>query len=231
MKMPKSIDNSSKGFQIFLGILTAFVLPLLVFYITNSNHLKNDQRTDVINDSGKPIQSTIIVEENELPTNNALNPTPYGITNPTGTIDAGMPVIMDNLSLVIENNDLEIDGSEISLTIHIRNLSEKQRILSYSCSAITLSDDLGNVYSRYKPEYGERCKDSDLFLPKNLQIPPQEEVKLESPWGSSNFWWCSDDWEEYIPIYQGPIALGAKMIFVSIDGIGPFSGFSIAITL
>jgi len=144
--------------------------------------------------------------------------TPAGIRNPTGPVAAGIPILADDLSLLVQDG-FDTYGDKVGITLVVKNTGGRTRLLRFQCSAIGLMDNRGNVY-RSQGDGKE-----ELYATRQIELAPGEVVVLEpaNTWG-----WAS---VSYIPRFVGPISPEATKLTVLVDGLGPFAGIEVEIDL
>lgn len=146
-------------------------------------------------------------------------PTPTDLDLSKGPLPAGVPLVMEDFSLVV-HDDFSVDHvNNIHYSLVIQNVGTRTRLLSFKCSAFGMRDDLGNEYKAYGADREE------LYQERQFDLKPDEVLKLRS----SNRWhWAL---RSEIPSFVGPISPQASQIILQLDGLGPFSGVEIAIDL
>lgn len=157
-------------------------------------------------------------------------PTVHGVQNPSGIIPAGMPVIIDDFVLVVDKSGMTIDGEFVGFEIQLKVIGEESRLFRYNAAALQLRDDLGNYYDfYYNISFSNKCKESDIYNPKQIQLEPNSEIVIEphsSMMYASYFWWCLENHHTDIPGYKAIIPQNAKSLFLEFEGFGPFTDFS-----
>jgi hypothetical protein len=224
-----------------MALITTIAAPVIVFFVTNN--LKNNSavatnvpptmtatatlpaQPEVTDQPNQPVQPT--VQPTIQPT---IQPTLPGISNPSGSIPAGIPALVDGLALTINAQDVISDGQYIHITLHVKNTGADRRTLVFKPGAISIRDDRGH---HYDPAYGDKkssCKKNDLGASRNVTINPQVEVTLASVDAGHPAAWCSDG-ANSLPLFTGPIGKDAKKLQVQINAVGPFKGFQVEIGL
>lgn len=186
---------------------------------TQNALLLENQNTNLQNPQNAPVTEA---------TSPTLQPTPtvHGMNNPSGILPAGMPAIVDNYVMVVDRSGMQIEGEYIGFEIQLRVIGEESNLFRYNVASIKLRDNLDNQYDYVLNFHGERCTESDFFKPKQIMVEPEGKYILEPPSGSSYFWWCLDNMDEYIPLFTGLIPKNVKSLFLEFDGFGPFSNFA-----
>lgn len=227
-------SGDNKMHQIVMALITTIAAPVIVFFITNNlKESKNIEPTNVPPaitatlpaDTGKPTAAAAATDVT------APQPAQPGIKNPSGSIPAGVPALVDNMALTIRAEDVTSDGQYIHLAIHIKNLGTDRRTLVFTPGSVTIQDDARHTYEPFSGDKKSGCKKGDLGISKNLVIEPNSEVTLTSASAGSAIDWCTDTSGSTLPLYTGPIAQGAKKLHVLINGIGPFQGFQVELGL
>jgi hypothetical protein len=163
-----------------------------------------------------------------------LPPTPFGLYNPSGAIEPGQPIIVDDYQLYLDENSFElytgIGGPNILVNIAVKNLSNNSKIFRYTPSSIKIKDDTGRIYDYIE---GRHCDSASPYIEtKAIQLQPGESIKIYSfDSGTSNWWWCKNSHPELLPWYEGDISGDANYIIVEFNGFGPFSGFEVQIPI
>ncbi len=165
------------------------------------------------------------------PTFTVVPPTPTetGVRNPKGIVPAGTVVLGDGFSLVIDPGSIRTDGEYIRLSLRLQNTGSQAAAMNYTVKAITVKDDTGRTYAHFNGDKGEECKKQEIGEKRSLKLEPGVEVTLESPERKNATWWCSADHAGALPLYKGPLHKDAKALLVQINGLGPFSGFTVKI--
>lgn len=161
----------------------------------------------------------------------ALPPTPteVGLRNPRGSVPAGTVVLADTFSLVIDKEDIQVEGDYLRLTIRVQNTGKEAKALSYSLKAVTVKDNTGRTYAPFYGEKGRDCKKQELDKKRSVKVEPQAVFTFQSPERENANWFCSGDHAGALPLYVGPIHKDARQVFVQINGLGPFTGFTVQI--
>jgi len=169
--------------------------------------------------------------ESQQQTEPTAKPTPLVIPTatpeslPTEPVMAGTPIIYDGWSIMVSK---EIDtrawngDPQVRLQIFVRNLGTDSRVFRYTNSAITLSDNLGNVYPILIKEASCEAGHFDV---KNYTIRGDELVTLKSSYGRD----C--DRVNNIDSYSGTIPLEVGHLIVTLDGFGPLYNVEVIIDL
>ena len=167
------------------------------------------------------------------PTFTSLPPTATeaGLRDPRGNVAAGTVVVADTFSLVIDKEDIQVEGDYLRLTIRVQNTGKEAKALNYTLKAVTVKDNTGRTYAPYNGEKGKDCKKQEIDKKRSVKIEPQAEFTFQSPVRENANWFCSGDHLGALPLYIGPIRKEAKQLFVQINGIGPFTGFTVQIDL
>lgn len=161
----------------------------------------------------------------------ALPPTPTkaGLRNPRGNVPAGSVVLADTFSLVITKEDIQEEGDYLRLTIRVQNTGKEATALNYTLKAVTVKDNTGRTYAPFNGEKGRDCKKQELDKKRSVKVEPQAVFTFQSPERENADWFCSGDHAGALPLYIGSIHKDAKQVFVQINGLGPFSGFTVQI--
>ncbi len=137
------------------------------------------------------------------------------LSDKNGSIKLGEAVPAGNFSLVVE--DFSARSDTIYLTLIVQNVDTAKRIFRYKRSAISVEDDLGNVY---KPEYGS----TGLYEDVQVEIEPGDAVPFRSTFAGSRG-------SRVLPRYAGVIPSEASNLLVTFDGFGPYQGTTIEVDL
>ncbi|MEA4931371.1 MAG: hypothetical protein VB026_07305 [Anaerolineaceae bacterium] len=152
--------------------------------------------------------------------------TPEPETLPTYPIPAGQPVTFDGWSITV-SKEIYINSNKglWGVDILVKNLSQTDRVFRFTNSAITASDDLGNVYQL--SDYGGfRSCDNNHYQVKNLSIKSLDGNHVYS--GD----YCDRCREvDGIGSFIGPIPVNANQLIIRLSEFGPFSGVTFVITL
>ena len=212
------------------GNFIALILSLIGLSLACGISTPRNQANNPISDQSPANESE---ELNQVqPTNTVeILPTPtiHGVVNPSGTIEAGMPVIVDNVIMVIDPSDMLIEGNFVGFTIRLRTVGENQKLFRYNSFALSLSDDLGNQYPfMINTGNTHHCDESDIYNAKQIMIEPEKEIVISSDTGImySSYPWCIDGDNDNIPGFAASIPGGARSLFLHFEAFGPFSGFS-----
>ncbi len=242
--MSNKSSSDNKIHQIVMVVITTIAAPVIVFFITNN--IKNSATnpptpTPVIqvvtatfqlgSTAVSPVEVTATAIQPTATGKPAEQPTMPGISNPGGTIPAGVSALADGLVLTVSKQDVTNDGRYTHVKVHVRNPGADPRTLVFTPGAVAIKDDTGHVYD---PVYGDKksgCKKQDLSTSRSLTIDPQSEVVLTSVSTDSAGGWCADQAGSAIPLFGGSLARGAKKLEVQIEGVGPFKGFQVEIQL
>lgn len=156
-------------------------------------------------------------------------PTEAGLRNPRGNLPAGTVVLADTFSLVIDKEDIQVEGDYLRLTIRVQNTGKEAKALNYTLKAVTVKDDTGRTYAPFNGEKGKDCKKQEIDKKRSVKIEPQAVFTFQSPEREDANWFCSGNHPGSLPLYIGPIHKDAKQVLVQINGLGPFSGFTVQI--
>ncbi len=224
------------------NVIILLILIILIFVYgcatTESTSQKVLNSTSTIEplqtkDLSSTIQSSTSTPTKLLPTATFTiepSPTVHGVQNPSGIIPAGMPVIIDDFVLVVDKSGMTIDGEFVGFEIQLKVIGEESRLFRYNAAALQLKDDLDNYYDfYYNISFSNKCKESDIYNPKQIQMEPNSEIIIEphsSMMYASYFWWCLENHHTDIPGYKAIIPPNAKSLFLEFNGFGPFTDFS-----
>lgn len=226
-------SGDNKIHQIVMALITTIAAPVIVFMVTNNLRSNAGVATSV------PPVLTATLPAQPGPTNPPAQPgatsaptepTLPGISNPSGSIPAGIPALADGLVMIVSREDVSSDGRFIHVSIHIKNTSADRRTLVFTPGSVSLQDDARH---HYEPSFGDKksgCKKTDLGASRNLNIDTQGEITLSSVAAGNPGAWCADS-SNSLPLFTGPIKPGTKQMQVQINGVGPFKGFQIEIGL
>lgn len=167
------------------------------------------------------------------PTVTTVPPTPTeaGLRNPRGNVPAGTVVLADTFALVIDKEDIQVEGDYLRLTIRVQNTGNEAKALNYSLKAVTVKDNTGRTYAPFNGEKGKDCRKQEIDKKRSVKIEPQAVFTFQSPARENANWFCSGDHAGSLPLYIGPIHKDAKQLLVQINGLGPFTGFTVQIDL
>jgi hypothetical protein len=146
-------------------------------------------------------------------------PTPAGVSNPAGPVPAGTPILANGYRLTVAGDVRLLDAETAKPTISIgritlENVSDVQRRLQFRRAAITLRDDLGNVYD-------PTARRQALYEDLEIVLDPGAAVVLNS---YATLVDATD-----LTTYAGPVAPQATTLIVRVDGLGPFSGIVVEV--
>lgn len=175
--------------------------------------------------------STTTATAAATPTFTIVPPTPTeaGLRNPRGNVPAGTVLLADTFSLVIAKEHIQVEGDYLRLTIRLQNTGREAKALNYTLKAITVKDNTGRTYAPFYGEKGKDCKKQELDKKRSVKVEPQAVFTFQSPERENANWFCSGDHAGALPLYIGPINEDAKQVFVQINGLGPFTGFTVQI--
>jgi len=165
-----------------------------------------------------------------------LVPTPQGYYNPSGIIDAGMPVYVDNLMLSVDSSSFEAKGDFVRVMLRITNVGTNKRLFRFTPGSVVVQDDSGR---RYPPilsknmSFGD-CLETDLMRTKQIDVETNDTVELRSDNWYSDGTWCKfsiPNYTIYLPTYAGSVSTNAQYIILSFNHLGPFDSFGIRIRL
>lgn len=141
--------------------------------------------------------------------------TSEGGSHHSGPFKMGEPIPASNFSLVVD--DFSVKSDIIYLTLVVQNTDSAKHVLRYQRSAISVEDDLGNVY---KPEYDS----SGLYEDVQVEIEPGEAVSFRSTFAGLTG-------SRVLARYAGVIPSEASRLLVTFDGFGPYQGTTVEIDL
>lgn len=209
--------------EIIVGIIVTVVGGLILANLTG------EKSTTPVVEAPVSSAAEVVAEspvEAEAPAVAEAAPTMTGVRNPSGVIPAGTKIIVDDLMLVVEDkyklDTATISKGNIIFYLAVQNISDRQKLFSYTNDSIRIKDNLGNTY---QPDLGWDDEAKIMYTVKQDSIEPGEAFSIFS------FDVTSALAVERIPWYKGPIASGASQLIIEFDGFGPFSGFSCAIDL
>ena len=164
---------------------------------------------------------TALAQSQDLPPTSADATVP-----PQATIDvadgpfpAGVPLLIDDFSLVV-NNEFSMDHMNwIHYSLIIKNVGTRTRLLSFQCSAFSMRDNVGNVYGAVGADREE------FYESRQFDLEPGEALKLTA---AASWNWAH---RAQIPPFAGPIAPQATSLILQLNGVGPFSGLDVTIDL
>lgn len=142
-------------------------------------------------------------------------------TLPTEPVMAGTSINYQNWSLIVSRDIKVWNDGNIIITIYVKNLSKDDKIFRFTNSAVTLKDNLGNVFP-HTFEYSHCEKVFDAV--KNLTVNGERSATIKS----ENYY-C--DGVHSINSYLGPIPIEASQLIVHFENFGPFSGVDVIIDL
>jgi hypothetical protein len=228
--MADKSTGDNKTHQLLMALITTIAAPIIVFMITNN--LKSN--TAVATITPPTLAATLPAQPGPTdkpgPTEKPVQATIPGISDPSGSIPAGVPALVDGLALTVSAQDVSADGKSIQVRVHVKNTGADRRTLVFTPGAVTMQDDSGH---RYEAAFGDKksgCKKTDLGASRNVTIDPQGEVTLSSTDSANPGAWCADT-STSLPLFTGPIVQRAKKLHVQINGVGPFKGFQVEIGL
>jgi hypothetical protein len=221
-----------------VGIISGIIVSCIAIF----TFITGVASFNLLKQRDKPTTESPTEQQNAAPnTNNPVivstpenTPTPFGIYNPTGTIEAGQPIIVDNYQLYLDGNSFELNNEwgtpYILVKLAIKNLSNNSRIFRYTASSVIIKDDTGKIYDYLE---GQQCDSASPYIEtKALQIQPGESIEIGSYWSyPSAWWWCLKGSPEILPWYEGDISANAQYIIFEFNGFGPFSGFEVRIPI
>jgi hypothetical protein len=245
--------GDNKMHQIVMALITTIAAPVVVFFVTNN--IKNSttqtqaptpivQVVTATQAAGQPANPPTVVAGTAIAqvTSTATNPSPAaekpaavptaaGLTNPKGTIPAGTPVLVDGLLLTVSKEDVKVDGKTVRVSVKVKNTGTETYKLAFTPGSIGLKDDGGRSF---EPLYGDKksgCKKDDLGKPHTLEIKPGAQVTLSSVSADKVSGWCAANPGGALPLFSGEIGKNTKKLEVVINGVGPFRGFQLEVTL
>ena len=255
-----SSDNNNRIFQVIMAVITTIAAPVIVFLVTN-NIKNSTSPTPIptlivqvvtatgpaglatqLTDAATVVSATSV----EQATGPDAYPYPYplpiteepaakttiqGITNPSGRVPAGTPVLVDGLLLTVSAEDIKAEGKTIHVSVQVKNIGDKARTLVFTPASISIKDDSGRAF---EPLYGDKksgCKKDDLNIAHTLAIEPQVQVTLASVSADKAEGWCAETPGSALPLFSGPVGKNTKKLEVQINGVGPFKGFQVEIGL
>jgi hypothetical protein len=142
-------------------------------------------------------------------------------TLPTEPVMAGTSINYQNWSLIVSRDIKVTNSGNIIITIYVKNLSKDDKIFRFTNSAVTLKDNLGNVFP-HTFEYSHCEKVFDEV--KNLTIKGEGSATIKS-----DRYYCENS--NQIDSYVGPIPIEASQLIVHFENFGPFSGVNVIIDL
>ncbi|MCB0256688.1 MAG: hypothetical protein KDI55_23455 [Anaerolineae bacterium] len=144
--------------------------------------------------------------------------TPRGVRNPTGPVPAGTTILADDYALVV--HDVQVNSAfpdYLQLELVVTNLDSQAHLLRFQRSAITLRDDLGNVYPFGNPT-------EQIYENLQREIAAGQTVVFKSTRGF--------DWGSHVlGSYRGPVPPSASTLYIDFNGFGPFDGITVAYDL
>ena len=149
-----------------------------------------------------------------------------GVRNPAEPVPAGTPVLAGDLALGVDPG-FELlqtaDGSkaavQIAVHITVRNRGDQAQLFTFTRDAITLEDNLGNIYA-----YASG-KPPELNTTQQIQIAAGETFDLT---GALAF---DPAVSTSLPAFKGPVDPGASRLILAFEGFGPYNGLEITIDL
>ncbi|MCW5874907.1 MAG: hypothetical protein KIS88_09720 [Anaerolineales bacterium] len=166
--------------------------------------------------------------------NAAPVPTPFGIHNPSGALEAGTPIIVDDYQLLVDRNSYELGGfttdNYLSVNVEVKNLTERPRVFQYTPSSLVVKDDTGRIYEYLVGDCSNRR--SAYFAVKTIAFEETETVRI----GSYDFFlsssnWCTDGHSTTIPWYELAISPQTNFLIFEFTDFGPFTGFEVWIPI
>lgn len=155
--------------------------------------------------------------------------TPTAESLPINPVPAGQPIIYDGWSMTV-SKELNINSYEEiwGIDIYVRNLGETNRIFRFTNSAITATDDLGNIFepSTLCPYMGCSSCEEYFTQVKNLNIKGLESVVISSGTSGNG---CMH--EDGIGLFIGPISINAEHLIIHFTDFGPFTNVDVVIDL
>ena len=147
---------------------------------------------------------------------------------PSEPVPASVPIVYDGWSMAV-SQELYINSNANTwgIKIYLTNLGDTQRVFRFTNSAITATDNLGNVYppSWKVDEFGFNCEPF-YYTVKNLSVEGEESVNIKA-----DDWWDLCDNDNGINTFVGPIPREVEQLFIHIDGFGPYTGVTVVIDL
>lgn len=239
-------NKGDRTTQLAIAVIMAIIGPIIVYYFTVGRNSGNEQALEATAGAleAKRAAQQATTEALEAQSeqqayssgsdqgNSDTPPTPIGIRNPTGSVDGGIPIIVDEFSLYVDSNSISVDSDLIYVSILVKNIGSRKRIFRFVPNSVRIQDDRGNTYVHFVEGYGEGSEGygepSNLYnVVKQVEIGSGDEVKIESDYR----YWCSEFFEKDIAAYIGPISPQANAIYFIFDGFGPFTGFQVKVPL
>jgi len=222
--MSNPSDNSlGKTIALIGGIIGILVSCIVIFtFVTGVDSLNtlNPKAGDNENNSNNVGVNPTNPPDTFTTSSDYVDPTPSGIRNPTGPVPAGVPVLAEDFSLIVEDDyKILTADQEIVITILVKNIGNRKHLLNYTRSAVALKDDAGQSYS-YR-----LSQSSDLYVDLQKDIEPNEVFRIK---GTPFYGTDSPEW---LPTFQGPISAQAKKLIVVFNGFGPFNGVEVEMDL
>ncbi len=141
--------------------------------------------------------------------------TSQGESHHSGPFKMGEPIPASDFSLVVD--DFSVKSDKIYLTLVVQNVDSAKHVFRYQRGAISVKDDLGNVY---KPEY----LSTGLYEDVQVEIGPGEAVSFRSTFAGSGG-------SRVIARYVGVIPSEASKLIIDFKGFGPYEDVSVEIDL
>lgn len=225
-------SNNSSIVKTLATIAGLVVSCIAIFtFITGYSTLRdmfNSTNNNPNTSNNSPVMQPAQQQEVDTPTTG-----PFGIRNPSGTIQAGNTIIVDDLALNVEPENAFSTGSDyIRLQFYVENISAQKKLFRFTPNSISLIDDVGNTYD-VTFKYNVNCHTSDLSKIRQVSIASGREITFKSAGENDGNWWCSSvsTSQSSLPMYTGPISISAKKLYIVFNGFGPFSGFQVEIIL
>lgn len=152
-------------------------------------------------------------------------------TKPSGLLPAGLPVVVDDLSLLVAPSDVSLDNNLLRLQVHLTNQSASQQWVTYAPNSISIRDNTGKNYAFAYGDGKAACKKPSVSMKKTIMIEPGNELVLQPLSAKEAGAWCLRDQDSVLPFFAGPLTSGAHTLIITFNGLGPFEGFSIEINL
>jgi hypothetical protein len=222
--------------QVAIVLITAIVGPIAVWFTTNTNSPLNASRA---NPPGLTTTLSANLSATVVPPNGTATPianfTAIARTAvlaiPSGNLPAGVPVVVNDLALLISKDDVSLDGSLLRLQIHLTNQATTWQEVTFTANSISIRDNTGKTYAIANGEGKDTCKKSDFSIKKTIRIEPGKEVVLQPLNDKGVSAWCGKGQEFVLPFFTGPLAPGSQTLTITLDDLGPFKGFSIGVIL
>ena len=147
---------------------------------------------------------------------------------PSEPVPASVPIVYDGWSMAV-SQELIIDSDDNTwgIQIFLTNLGNTERVFRFTNSAITATDNLGNVYGpSWQLNYNSNGCEPSYYLVKNLSVRGEKTIDIEV----SEYNLACDD-VDGLNMFIGPIPLEVEQLFIHIDGFGPYTGVTVVIDL